>query len=44
VLTVEVLEDFPDDIPEFRRESCIGGWNYFINHRLKEYLDKKIIN
>jgi uncharacterized protein YndB with AHSA1/START domain len=38
ILTVEVLEDFPDDIPEFKRESCIGGWNYFINNRLKEYL------
>lgn len=40
ILTVEVLEDFPDDIPEFKRESCIGGWNYFINNRLKDYLDK----
>ncbi|MDQ7816039.1 MAG: SRPBCC domain-containing protein [Melioribacteraceae bacterium] len=40
ILTVEVLEDFPDDIPEFKRESCIGGWNYFINNRLKEYLNK----
>lgn len=37
-LTVEVLEDFPDEIPEFKRESCIGGWNYFINNRFKEYL------
>jgi uncharacterized protein YndB with AHSA1/START domain len=40
-LTVEVLEDFPDEIPEFRRESCIGGWNYFITNRLKEFLIKK---
>ena len=38
ILNVEVLEDFPDDIPEFRRESCIGGWNYFINGRLKDFL------
>lgn len=37
-LTVEVLEDFQEDIPEFKRESCIAGWNYFINNRLKEYL------
>ena len=37
-LTVTVLEDFPDDIPEFRRESCVGGWNYFINNRLKEFM------
>jgi len=38
-LTVIVLEDFPENIPEFKRESCIGGWNYFINQRLKEYLE-----
>jgi uncharacterized protein YndB with AHSA1/START domain len=37
-LTVEVLEDFPDNVEEFRRESCIAGWNYFINGRLKEFL------
>ena len=37
---VIVLEDFPDDIPEFKRESCIGGWEYFIKERLKEYLEK----
>ncbi len=35
-----VSEDFSDDIPEFRRESCIGGWEYFINQRLKNYLEK----
>lgn len=34
------IETFPDDIPEFRRESCKGGWKYFINQRLKEYLEK----
>ena len=39
-LTVEILEDFPDDIPEFKRESCIAGWEYFINNRLKEFLEK----
>lgn len=39
-LTVEVLEDFPDEISEFRRESCICGWNYFINNRLKVFLTK----
>ncbi|KUG25542.1 hypothetical protein ASZ90_004635 [hydrocarbon metagenome] len=39
-LTVEILEDFSEDIPEFRRESCINGWNYFIQNRLKEYLEK----
>ena len=37
-LTTKVTEDFPDDIPEFKRESCVGGWNYFIKDRLSEYL------
>jgi uncharacterized protein YndB with AHSA1/START domain len=38
-LRLTILEDFADDIPEFRRESCIGGWNYFLKDRLKEYLE-----
>lgn len=33
------LESFPSDIPEFKRESCERGWNYFLN-RLKEYCEK----
>lgn len=37
-LTHIILEDFQEDIPEFQRESCIAGWKYFINQRLKEYL------
>jgi len=37
-LTVLVQEDFPEDIPEFKRESCIGGWDYFIGGNLKKYL------
>ncbi len=37
--TSEVLEDFNDDIPEFKLESCIGGWNYFIRERLMKYID-----
>ena len=40
-LTLVVLADFPQDIPEFQRESCIGGWNYFLGERLKGYLAKK---
>ncbi|MBT8256328.1 MAG: SRPBCC domain-containing protein [Bacteroidia bacterium] len=36
-LTNTVREDFPQDIPEFKRKSCIDGWNYFIQQRLKEY-------
>ena len=38
-LTATVREDFPDDIPEFKRESCIAGWEYFIKLRLKEHLE-----
>jgi uncharacterized protein YndB with AHSA1/START domain len=37
-LTTTILDDFPEDIPEFRRESCIGGWEYFIQNRLADYL------
>jgi uncharacterized protein YndB with AHSA1/START domain len=33
-----ITEDFSSNIPEFARDSCIGGWNYFIKQRLKEYL------
>ncbi len=39
-LTHEVTENFPADIPEFSRESCTEGWNYFIKNRLKEFLGK----
>ncbi|MBD3205477.1 SRPBCC domain-containing protein [Candidatus Bathyarchaeota archaeon] len=37
-LTHLITEDFPADIPEFKRESCLSGWSYFIKERLKEYL------
>lgn len=37
-LTNHVLEDFPDEIPEFTVDSCKGGWDYFINERLADYL------
>ena len=37
-LTNEGLESFPNDIDEFKEESCRGGWNYFINQRLKAYI------
>ena len=40
-LTMKVLEDFPDDIPEFKRESCQAGWEFFIQQRLKSYLEIK---
>jgi uncharacterized protein YndB with AHSA1/START domain len=39
-LTHIITENFPDDIPEFRRESCISGWDWFIRQGLKNYLEK----
>ena len=38
-VTVTVLEDFPDNIPEFKRESGVSGWEYFILQNLKKYLE-----
>ncbi len=38
-VTATVLEDFPDNIPEFKRESCLAGWQYFIQENLKQYLE-----
>jgi uncharacterized protein YndB with AHSA1/START domain len=40
-LTHIVSKDFPASIPEFSRDSCIGGWNYFIKQRLNTYLKLK---
>ena len=34
---IEIFEEF--NIPEFTRESCIGGWEYF-STQLKNYLEK----
>ena len=39
-LTHQVLENFPDDIPEFKRESGVEGWTFFIGKSLKEFLEK----
>jgi uncharacterized protein YndB with AHSA1/START domain len=39
-LTHDVTEDFPGDIPEFTRESCLGGWNYFIKESLKGHMER----
>ncbi len=41
-LTNEGLETFPKSIPEFSRDSCQAGWEYFINMTLKEFLDGSI--
>ena len=32
-------KNFPDHIPEFKRESGVEGWTYLINKNLKEYLE-----
>ena len=39
-VSTEVIADFPDDIPEFKRESAVQGWNYFIGNQLKAYLER----
>ncbi len=36
-LIAEGMDTFPEEYPEFTRESCQAGWNYFINERLPEY-------
>ena len=38
-LTCEIREDFPQEIPEFSRESGLKGWEYFIKQNLKQYLE-----
>lgn len=40
-LTHRVKESFPEDIPEFTRESCVEGWTFFIQKSLKAYLGKR---
>ncbi len=39
-LTHTVTESFPQSIPEFTRENCLGGWKYFICDRLKSFLNE----
>jgi len=39
-LSTMVIADFPDGIPEFKRESGVQGWNYFIGEQLRAYLEK----
>ena len=41
ILTHRVQENFPENIPEFSRESGVNGWEYFIKGRLKEFLENK---
>lgn len=35
-----IMEDFPEEIPEIKRENCTAGWKHFINQNLKQYLNK----
>ena len=37
-LTALVLESFPNDVPEFTRESGLAGWVYFITQSLRRFL------
>lgn len=37
-LSFTVEEDFNDGVPEFTRESCAAGWEYFITDSLLNYL------
>ena len=39
-LVYKVIEDFPDNIPEFKRQSGVDGWNYLLKNSLKLYLEK----
>ncbi len=43
-LTHQVTKDFQQGIPEFTRESCLEGWNYFIKESLKKYLEELSTN
>jgi len=38
-LTHTVRESFPDNIPDFSRESGIAGWEFFIKKSLTEFLE-----
>lgn len=40
VLVCTGIESFPQDIPEFRPESCKAGWEYFIRQRLTNFLKR----
>lgn len=44
VVTMDVLTDFPDGVPEFERSSCVGGWNYFIKESLVDYFSQPSIS
>lgn len=33
------IETYPQEIPEFSAESCRAGWMWFLDKRLREYLE-----
>ena len=37
-LTNIITKDYPSDIPEFKRESGIDGWEYLLGDALKKFL------
>lgn len=39
VLTHTPKETFPQEIPEFDRDACYQGWDYFIKTALKDFVD-----
>lgn len=39
-LESQVLKPYPNDIPEFKRESGEAGWHYLINKNLVAFLQK----
>ncbi|MGM0636368.1 MAG: SRPBCC family protein [Bacteroidota bacterium] len=41
-LTHTVLEDFPQATSEFSRESCLAGWQWFIQKSLVEFVKKQM--
>ena len=38
-VTAEGGESFPQEIPEFKRESGVAGWQYLIQGNLRDYLE-----
>ena len=40
-LTDIVTKPYPEDIPEFKRESGKEGWTYFLKERLEPYINSK---
>ncbi len=40
-VTTDGIESFPQDVPEFSPEACEGGWKYFIQGCLKNYLESR---